>query len=528
MPPSSSTHFFSTAPAAARDAAAGGDAAGQRDRGDARVRDQRRRPRRSAPAACGTGPSRKAGVAEHRLDRERAARDVAGVLQHGAVAGHQRRRGEAEHLPERKVPRHHREHDAERVEGHEGLRAVDVDRLAREVRRGVVGEVVAGARALVDLGAAVGRRSCPSRRSSARRTRRGAAAATAAALRIALGARGEVDAAPLAVRRVAAHRRSRPLRRPSGRRTTAALERRRVGGGEAGSGRIRAHRDSSVAGRVAAGGSSSSARRARHARACAAVSAARRGFRPRSCSGRQHVAYLHAERGVVDLAGGGEREGEFGLGLARRLVEPAAADQPVAVRRELAQAARVGQCQQPAASVRAAAQSPSRKRVLPPAPAGSAHGRSPRRARARVGAPAAARRGRPWRRGGSGSARDRRRSGRARKRPVRCAERARAPEAVLGVGIALLLEQQRPSRSRAMMPKRVWPKRFGAIDLGLAAAPSPPAPGRCQRQARPAGCAAASGATPARPLRRPRDLRCGVLRAARAIVGRAHARRVQQ
>src|SRR5690242_21290965 len=38
------------------------------------------------------------------------------VLQQRAVAGHQGRRGEAEHLPERKVPRHHRQHDAERVE----------------------------------------------------------------------------------------------------------------------------------------------------------------------------------------------------------------------------------------------------------------------------------------------------------------------------------------------------------------------------------------------------------------------------
>jgi hypothetical protein len=79
------------------------------------------------------------------------------MLEHAAVARHQARRGEAEHLPEREVPRHHREHDAERIEVDEGLlRALDRHRLAREVARGVLGEVLARAGALVDLGEAVG------------------------------------------------------------------------------------------------------------------------------------------------------------------------------------------------------------------------------------------------------------------------------------------------------------------------------------------------------------------------------------
>ena len=72
---------------------------------------------------------RNAGLVKHLLDRERAARHVAGVLQQRAVAGHQRRRGEAEHLPEGEIPRHDGEHDAERIVGDERLGAADVDRL---------------------------------------------------------------------------------------------------------------------------------------------------------------------------------------------------------------------------------------------------------------------------------------------------------------------------------------------------------------------------------------------------------------
>jgi hypothetical protein len=65
---------------------------------------------------------------------------------------------EAEHLPERKVPRHHRQHDPERVERHEGVGAVDRDLRARQVVGRAIGEVLAGRGALVDLGPAVGDR----------------------------------------------------------------------------------------------------------------------------------------------------------------------------------------------------------------------------------------------------------------------------------------------------------------------------------------------------------------------------------
>ena len=101
-------------------------------------------------------PSGKPASPEHRFDGQRAARHVARVLQDAAVARHQGRCGKAEHLPERKVPRHHGEHHAERIEGDERFCALDLDGLSREIACGVVREMVAGAGALVDLGTAVG------------------------------------------------------------------------------------------------------------------------------------------------------------------------------------------------------------------------------------------------------------------------------------------------------------------------------------------------------------------------------------
>jgi len=97
----------------------------------------------------------KAGVAKYGFDREGAARNVARVFEDAAVSCHQGRRREAKDLPEREVPRHHREDDAERLERDERLRVLDRDVLASEVASGVRREVLAGARALVDFGDAV-------------------------------------------------------------------------------------------------------------------------------------------------------------------------------------------------------------------------------------------------------------------------------------------------------------------------------------------------------------------------------------
>ena len=76
------------------------------------------------------------------------------MLQHRAVAGHQRRGDEAEHLPEREIPRHDRQHDADRVEGDEHFGTAEVDRLVGKIGVGVLGEPVAMERAFLDLGPA--------------------------------------------------------------------------------------------------------------------------------------------------------------------------------------------------------------------------------------------------------------------------------------------------------------------------------------------------------------------------------------
>ena len=72
-----------------------------------------------------------AGIAEDFLDRQRALRHVRGVLEHRHVAGHQRRRGEAEDLPEGEVPRHHRQDRPHRLVADERLLRVGLHRARR-------------------------------------------------------------------------------------------------------------------------------------------------------------------------------------------------------------------------------------------------------------------------------------------------------------------------------------------------------------------------------------------------------------
>ena len=133
-PPSSRTCFFSAAPAALATCSRDFARAGERDRVDARVGDELARPSSRAPGACRRRPAA-AGALEDLLDGQRAAGHVGGVLEHGAVAGHQRRRGEAEDLPEGEVPGHDRQHHAERLERDVALRSVGVSPWSPETGR---------------------------------------------------------------------------------------------------------------------------------------------------------------------------------------------------------------------------------------------------------------------------------------------------------------------------------------------------------------------------------------------------------
>ena len=90
-------------------------AAGQRHRRDTPVGDQRlhfgaRRQNRAEDRV-------RRAIGEEALDFERAAGHVRGVLEDDGVARHQRGGRRAEHLPVGEVPRHDRQHDAERPIG---------------------------------------------------------------------------------------------------------------------------------------------------------------------------------------------------------------------------------------------------------------------------------------------------------------------------------------------------------------------------------------------------------------------------
>ena len=74
------------------------------------------------------------------------------MLEQADVAGHQRGSEEAEDLPEREVPGHDREDDAQGIVAHVALGVLGGDALRGQDAGGVVGVVAAGGGALGDLG----------------------------------------------------------------------------------------------------------------------------------------------------------------------------------------------------------------------------------------------------------------------------------------------------------------------------------------------------------------------------------------
>ncbi len=139
----------------ARDRLARPHAAGEGDRGDGRGFDHR------AHVAAGDQQGAehvlgKARLAEDALNGQGAAGDIAGVFEHRRIARHQGGGGEAEHLPEGEIPRHHRQDHPQGIEGHKRLGAAQVHRPPGQIGLGVVGEMIAAHGALFDLGQALG------------------------------------------------------------------------------------------------------------------------------------------------------------------------------------------------------------------------------------------------------------------------------------------------------------------------------------------------------------------------------------
>src|SRR4249919_1164477 len=60
------------------------------------------------------------------------------MFEQSDIAGHQGWRSEAENLPERKIPRHDREHDPERLPAHRAARGGSLDHFLLEKALGVL------------------------------------------------------------------------------------------------------------------------------------------------------------------------------------------------------------------------------------------------------------------------------------------------------------------------------------------------------------------------------------------------------
>ena len=85
------------------------------------------------------------------LDRQRRLRHVGGVLEQHHVAGDQRGQAGAKRLPERKVPRHHGQNDAERLEPDIAFGGGALGRFVGQQALAVLGQPVGGPGALFDL-----------------------------------------------------------------------------------------------------------------------------------------------------------------------------------------------------------------------------------------------------------------------------------------------------------------------------------------------------------------------------------------
>ena len=122
-PPSSSTHFFSAAPACGH----GGNAWVVDGAGDT----VRRHVQHFEDAL------RQAGILEQFTQQVSAAHDVRGMLEHVGVTGEDRRHSAAQHLPDREIPRHHGQDRPQRAVLDAGF--LDLRRLCCQHGRAVLG-----------------------------------------------------------------------------------------------------------------------------------------------------------------------------------------------------------------------------------------------------------------------------------------------------------------------------------------------------------------------------------------------------
>src|SRR5205085_4815257 len=124
------------------DPGAGVGASGERDRPDPVVGDDRLD--RGARYEDGAKKALwESGVADDLFDRQRALWNVRRVLEETRVTRHECRRREPNDLPERKVPGHDRENDAQGLKGDETPSCIRADLLVGEIARRRVRKVLA-------------------------------------------------------------------------------------------------------------------------------------------------------------------------------------------------------------------------------------------------------------------------------------------------------------------------------------------------------------------------------------------------
>ena len=114
------------------------------------------------------GDNRRHGICfDHKIEKQRFAAgrladhlfnglgtrlNILGMLQQGRIAGQHGRNKETKNLPERKVPRHDRQHRTERLELDLAQSCLGLCRLRRKVGRAVLGEVARGRCAFANFG----------------------------------------------------------------------------------------------------------------------------------------------------------------------------------------------------------------------------------------------------------------------------------------------------------------------------------------------------------------------------------------
>ena len=95
---------------------------------------------------------RKPCIAKQLLQRQRTLRHAGSMFQNTSITRHQRGSGEADHLKEWKIPRHHTQHDANRIIGNIAFVRIGLDHLDLHKMLGMHCIIITGKSTFFHLG----------------------------------------------------------------------------------------------------------------------------------------------------------------------------------------------------------------------------------------------------------------------------------------------------------------------------------------------------------------------------------------